>query len=167
MDNVWARCFAQFFREWCFKSRQNPRTDFLRQLDFEGFKTAFFHLLWLSFVFDGLFTTSVYSRRRDRFVNSAFPNNKNLAQKSKCTYDKQIWKQIFFRNSTFQFNRKKNRELRNRRLSHDAAAGSHHSSALPSHRNLNLRFVVKTTTLVRAAGKFSRRFWSLFSSFHK
>ena len=63
---------------------------FLRQLDFEGFKTAFFHLLWLSFVFDGLFTTPVYSRRRDRFVNSTFPNNKNLAQKSKCTYDKQI-----------------------------------------------------------------------------
>ena len=63
---------------------------FLRQLDFEGFKTAFFHLLWLSFVFDGLFTTPVYSRRIDRFVNSAFPSNKNLAQKSKCTYDKQI-----------------------------------------------------------------------------
>ena len=59
------------------------------------------------------------------------------------------------------------RELTNRRLSHDATAGSCHSSALPSCRNLNLRFVVKTTTLVRAAGKFSRRFWSLFSSFHK
>ena len=57
------------------------------------------------------------------------------------------------------------RELTNRRLSHDGAAGSRHSSALPSCRNLNLRFVVKTTTLVRAAGKFSRRFWSLFSSF--
>ena len=50
------------------------------------------------------------------------------------------------------------RELTNRRLSHDADAGSRHSSALPSCRNMNLRFVVKTTTLVRAAGKFSRRF---------
>ena len=30
---------------------------------------------------DGLFTTPVYSRRRGRFVNSAFPNKKNLAQK--------------------------------------------------------------------------------------
>ena len=59
------------------------------------------------------------------------------------------------------------KELTNRRLSHEAAAGSRHSSALPSCRNLNLRFVVKTTTLVREAGKFSRRFWSLFSSFHK
>ena len=39
----------------------------------------------------------------------------------------------------------------NRRLSHDAAAGSRHSSALPSFRKLNLRFVVKTTTLVREA----------------
>ena len=63
--------------------------------DFEGFKTAFFHLLWLSFVFDGLLPTPVYSRRRDRFVNSAFPNKKNLAQKSKCIHDKQIWKQMF------------------------------------------------------------------------
>ena len=51
-----------------------------------------------------------------------------------------------------------NRELTNRQLSHDAAAGSRHSSALPSRRNLNLRFVVKMTTLVRAAGKFSHRF---------
>ena len=52
------------------------------------------------------------------------------------------------------------KELTNRRLSHDDAAGSLHSSALPSYRNLNLRFefVVQTTTLVRAAGKFSRRF---------
>ena len=30
---------------------------------------------------DGLFTTPVYSPRRGRFVNSAFPNKKNLAQK--------------------------------------------------------------------------------------
>ena len=39
--------------------------------------------------------THVYSRRRGRFVNSAFPNKKNLAQKSKFIYDKQIWKQMF------------------------------------------------------------------------
>ena len=54
--------------------------------------------------------------------------------------------------------RRANRELTNLRLSHDAAAGSRHSSALPSCGNLNLRFVVKTTKLVREAGKFSRRF---------
>ena len=46
-----------------------------------------------------------------------------------------------------------NRELTNRRLSHDAAAGSRLSSALPSCRNLNLRFVVKTTTLHGARGR--------------
>ena len=46
-----------------------------------GFKTALFHLLLLSFVVDGLFTTPVYSPRRGRFVNSALPNKKNLAQK--------------------------------------------------------------------------------------
>ena len=39
--------------------------------------------------------TPVYSRRTVRFVNSAFPNKKNLAQKSKFIYDKQIWKQMF------------------------------------------------------------------------
>ena len=42
-----------------------------------------------------LFTTPVYSHRRDRFVNSPFPNQKHLAQKSKFIYDKQIWKQMF------------------------------------------------------------------------
>ena len=28
-------------------------------------------------------------------MNSGFPNKKNLAQKSKFMYDKQIWKQMF------------------------------------------------------------------------
>ena len=37
---------------------------------------AFFHLLQLSFALHGLFTTPVYSRRRSRFVNSAFPYKK-------------------------------------------------------------------------------------------
>ena len=74
--------FSHFLRERSFKSRQNPRVDFFQaRKDFEGFKTAFFHLLLLSFVVDGLFTTPVYSPRRVRFVNSAFPNKKNLAQK--------------------------------------------------------------------------------------
>ena len=45
-------------------------TFFQARKDFEGFKTAFFHLLLLSFVVDG----------RGRFVNSAFPNKKHLAQ---------------------------------------------------------------------------------------
>ena len=47
---------------------------FQARKDFEGFKAAFFHLLLLSFVVDGLFTTPVYSPRRGRFVNLAFPN---------------------------------------------------------------------------------------------
>ena len=78
----WSSVFSHFYRERSFKSRQNPRVDFFQaRKDFEGFKTAFFHLLLLSFVVDGLFTTPVYSPRRGRFVNSAFPNKKNLAQK--------------------------------------------------------------------------------------
>ena len=65
-------------------------TFFKVRKDLEGFNTAVFNLLWLSFVLDGLFTTPVYSRRRNRFVNSAFSNKKILAQKSKFIYDKQI-----------------------------------------------------------------------------
>ena len=55
-------------------------TFFLARKEFEGFETAFFHLLLSSFVVDGLFTTSGYSPRRGRLVNSAFPSMKNLAQ---------------------------------------------------------------------------------------
>ena len=74
--------FSHYLRERSFKKRQNPRVDFSRARKvFEGFKTAFFHLLLLGFVVDGLFTTPVYSPRRGRFVNSAFPNKKNWAQK--------------------------------------------------------------------------------------
>ena len=65
-------------------------TFFKVRKDLEGFNTAFFNLLQLSFVLDGLFTTPVYSRRRSRFVNSAFSKKKILAQKSKFIYDKQI-----------------------------------------------------------------------------
>ena len=62
-------------------------TFFKSRKDFKGFKTGFFHLLQLSFVLDGLFTTPVYSGRRGHFVNSVFPNKKNLAQKLKFIYD--------------------------------------------------------------------------------
>ena len=37
-----------------------------------------------------MFTTPIYSCRRGHFVNSAFPNKKSLAQKSKFNWDKQI-----------------------------------------------------------------------------
>ena len=65
-------------------------TFFKAKKDLKRFSTAFFNILWLSFVLDGLFTTPVYSRRRSRFVNSAFSDKKILAQKSKFIYDKQI-----------------------------------------------------------------------------
>ena len=61
--------FFHFLRERSFKGRQNPRVDFFQaRKDFEGFKTAFFHLELLSFEVDGLFTTPVYSPRRGRFM---------------------------------------------------------------------------------------------------
>jgi len=62
-------------------------TFFKVRKDSGGFKTTFFNLLQLSFVLNGLFTTPVYSRRRSRFVNSAFSNKKIWAQKSKFIYD--------------------------------------------------------------------------------
>ena len=65
-------------------------TFFKARKDLEGFNKAFFNLLSLGFVLDGLFTTPVYPRRRSRFVNSAFSNKKILAEKSKFIYDKQI-----------------------------------------------------------------------------
>ena len=83
--------FPHFLKERSFKSRQNPMVDFFQaRKDFEGFKTAFFHLLLLSFVVDGLFTTPVYSPRRGRLVNSAFSG-----PKTKFINDKQISKQMF------------------------------------------------------------------------
>ena len=45
-------------------------TFFKARKDFEGFKTAFFHLLWPSFVLDE--STPVSSRRRGIFLNLAF-----------------------------------------------------------------------------------------------
>ena len=48
-----------------------------------------------------------------------------------------------------------NRELTNRRLSHDGAAGSPYSPAPSSCRNLNLRFAVKTMTFMRDRQIFS------------
>ena len=64
--------FFPFFRERSFKSRQNPRVDFLSgKKRLRRIQNGV-----LSFVVDGLFTTPVYSRRRSRFLNSAFPNKK-------------------------------------------------------------------------------------------
>ena len=89
--------FFLFFREWSFKNRQYPRVDIFKvRKDFEGFKTAFFHLPWLSFVPDGLFTTPVYSSRRGRFVNSArVSEQEKFGPKSKFIYNEQIGKQMF------------------------------------------------------------------------
>ena len=75
--------FSHFLREDLLQvDKILGLTFFQARKDFERFKTAFFHLLLLSFVVvDGLFTTPVYSPRRGRFVNSPFPNKKNMAQK--------------------------------------------------------------------------------------
>ena len=58
-------------------------TFFQARKDFEGFKTAFFHLLLLSFEVDGLFTTPVYSPRGSRFVRASIkPGTWNIPEHS-------------------------------------------------------------------------------------
>ena len=91
----WIMCelgvFPVFLENDLLKVDKILRLTFLKaRKDLEGFNTAFFNLLQLSFVLNGLSTTSVYSRRRSRFVNSAFSNKKILVEKSKFIYDKQI-----------------------------------------------------------------------------
>ena len=77
MDNVWAQFFPIFLeKEPLNVNKILKLTFFQARKNFEGFKPAFFHL---SFVVDALFTTPIYSPRRGRFVNKAFPNKKNLA----------------------------------------------------------------------------------------
>ena len=44
---------------------------------------------------DGLFTTPVYSRTRDSFVNSAFPKKKKFGPQIEVYLWQQIWKQMF------------------------------------------------------------------------
>ena len=93
MDNVWAQFFPIFLeKEPLNVNKILKLTFFQARKNFEGFKPAFFHL---SFVVDALFTTPIYSPRRGRFVNKAFPNKKKFGPRTKFIFDKQIWKQMF------------------------------------------------------------------------
>ena len=81
MDNVWVRCFSYLFRKGPFKSQKNSSV-----------LSIYCSLIFCSMQ---LFTIPVCSRRRRRFVNSAFPNKKHLAQKTKFIHDKQKLKPMF------------------------------------------------------------------------
>ena len=72
-------------------------------------------------VLDGLFTTLVYSRRRSRFVNSAFPNKKIWPKNRRLLWQTNL-KANVCKNSTFQLNRKKNGTGRRRLTSSNRAA---------------------------------------------
>ena len=70
---------------WCvsFFSENNPlKVDKILGLTFLRQEKTF-HLLWLNFLLDSVFTTPIYSGRRSRFVNSMFPNKKHFATKTK------------------------------------------------------------------------------------
>ena len=74
--------FFHFLRERSFKSRQDPRVDFFSgKKRLRRIQNGVFPFTVVEFCDDRLFTTPVYSPRRCRFVNSVFPNKKNLAQK--------------------------------------------------------------------------------------
>ena len=113
MDNVWARFFPILENDLL-------KVDKILGSTFLVGKKRLWRIQ--SFVVDGLFTIPVYSRRRGRFVNSTFPNKKNLAQKSEFIYDKQNLKANVCRNSTFQVNRTKNATWRRRLTSRNRAA---------------------------------------------
>ena len=91
----------------------------VRQKDFKGLKTAFFCVLLLSFVLSG--STSVYLRRRGRFVNSAFQQEK-FGPKIEVFLWQTNLKANVCRNSTFQVNWKKNATGRRRVTSSNRAA---------------------------------------------
>ena len=79
---MWARFFPHFLRDRSFKSRQNPRVDFFSgkkrprriQNGVFPFTVVEFCGRWI------VYNSRLNSPRRGRFVNSAFPSKKNLAQ---------------------------------------------------------------------------------------
>ena len=100
--------FSHFLRERSFKSRQNPRVDFFQaRKDFEGFKTAFFHLLLLSFVVDGLFTRQVIRLEEAVWWTQRFLTWKIWPKKEVYLWQINL-KANVCRNSTFQVNTRKN-----------------------------------------------------------
>ena len=117
---MWARIY--FLRERSFKSRQNPRVDFfagkkrLRRLQ----NGVFPHTV-VEFCGRWIVYNSVYSPRRGRFVNSAFPKTKNLAQNEVYLWQTNL-KANACRNSTFQVNRRKNATWRRRLTSRNRIA---------------------------------------------
>ena len=106
---VWTLEFACFWKAQYYKARK----------DFKGLKTAFFCVLLLSFVLSG--STSVYLRRRGRFVNSAFQQEK-FGPKIEVSLWQTNLKANVCRNSTFQVNWKKNATARRRVTSSNRAA---------------------------------------------
>ena len=115
--------FFPFFREGSFNGQQNPRVDpFLRQEEtWKDSKRRFFRLLSLSLVLDGLFTTPIYSHRRSRFVNSAFPNKK-IWTKNRSLFMTNKFESKCLQKFTFQVNRKKNGTGRRRLTSRNRLA---------------------------------------------
>ena len=82
-------------------------TFFPARKDFEGFNTAFFHLLLLSFVVDGLFTTPVYSPQRAVLWTQRFLTRKIWPKNEVYLWQTNL-KANVCRNFTFQVNTRKN-----------------------------------------------------------
>ena len=108
-----------------------------------------FYCMLLSFVLYR--STSVYSRRRSRFVNSAFQQEK-FGPKIEVSLWQTNLKANVCRNSTFKVNRKKNATTGRRRLTSSNRAGFFVSTSCEERHNkqllaINLASQKKTTKL--------------------
>ena len=110
-------------------------TFFKARKDFEALLKTLFsvsHLLQLNFLLNAMFTTPFYSRRRGRFVNSAFPNKKHIAQKTKFIYDKKNESKC---SQKFYVSSKQNKEWYRKTTPHLEQSSSHVSTSQEERQN--------------------------------
>ena len=89
--------FFLFFRKWSFKNRQYPRIDVFRQEKTSKDSKRRFSIYYglVLCPMDCLQLPFIRVEEAVSWTQRAFPNKKNLAQKSKFIYNEQIGKQMF------------------------------------------------------------------------
>ena len=89
--------FFLFFRKWSFKNRQYPRVDVFRQEKTSKDSKRSFSIYYGLVLCPMDCSQLPFIRVEETFswTQRAFPNKKNLVQKSKFIYNEQIRKQMF------------------------------------------------------------------------
>ena len=89
--------FFLFFRKWSFKNRQYPRVDVFRQEKTSRDSKRRFSIYYglVLCPMDCLQLPFIRVEEAFSWTQRAFPNKKNLVQKSKFIYNEQIRKQMF------------------------------------------------------------------------